>query len=71
MSREEKIKELKMLECYHKDDFGYISDFTTIEFPSKKEIFDKINEIIRYINNDEKTYYEETEKTYFASKEIE
>ena len=71
MSSEEKIKELKMVECYHKDNFGYTSELVTLEFPSMQEIFDKINEIIRHINNDEKTYYEDVEKTYFASKEIE
>lgn len=70
MDKGEKIKELEMVECYHEDSFGYTREFATIEFPSKKEIFDKINEIIRYINKDEKTYYENIEETYFASKEI-
>lgn len=54
MSKADKIKELEKHITYYTDYLGYVRGETGIEeLPSQQEIFDKINEIIRYINQEE------------------
>lgn len=53
MSKADKIKELEMHDTYYRDDLGYVMGISGKQLPSQQEIFDKINEIIRYINQEE------------------